>query len=184
MLPVTMLQSPICMNLKHKTDINAMAQCMLLDKERDILGSLEVGQAVVKLQGRIAKPFEISIPLFEIEKGKITDTFIKKHMQNIAPIDQQEDFRLPDSQPESALVSEPKNKDETLFAFLKDIQQYHDSGIAQRYKRLGISVRQGQKIKAKVLSQGLIEEQIQTTKTGRIKVISLTEKAETLLSGR
>jgi hypothetical protein len=174
----------ICMNLKHKTDINAMAQCMLLDKEKDILGSLDVGQAVVKLQGRIARPFQITIPLFEIEKGKIADTFIKKHMQDIAPIDQQEDFRLPDSQPESALVSEPKNKDETLFAFLKDIQQYPVSGIAQRYKRLGISVRQGQKIKAKVLSQGLIEEQIQTTKTGRIKVISLTEKAETLLSGR
>jgi len=176
----------ICMNLKHKTDINAVGQCMLLDKEREILGSLDVGQAVVKLQGRIARPFQVSvsIPLFEIEKGKITDTFIKKHMQDIAPVAQQEDFRLPESQPESALVSEPKNKDETLFAFLKDIQQYPDSGIAQRYKRLDISVRQGQNIKAKALNQGLIEEQIQTTKTGRIKVISLTKKAETLLSGR
>jgi hypothetical protein len=174
----------ICMNLKHKTDINAVGQCMLLDKEREILGSLDVGQAVVKLQGRIARPFQVSIPLFEIEKGKITDTFIKKHMQDIAPVAQQEDFRLPESQPESALVSEPKNKDETLFAFLKDIQRYPDSGIAQRYKRLDISVRQGQNIKAKALNQGLIEEQIQTTETGRIKVISLTKKAETLLSGR
>jgi len=174
----------ICMNLKHKTDINAMAQCMLLDKEKDILGSLDVGQAVVKLQGRIARPFEISIPEFIIEKGKITDARIKKHMQNIAPAVHEEDFRLPESQPESALVSEPKNKDEQLFAFLKDIQQYPDSGIAQRYKRLETSVRQGQNIKAKALSRGLIEEQIQTTKTGRIKVISLTKKAETLLNGQ
>ena len=67
----------ICMNLKHKTDINAVAQCMLLDKERDILGSLNVGQAVVKLQGRIARPFQVSIPLFPIQKGKITDTFFR-----------------------------------------------------------------------------------------------------------
>ena len=82
------------------------------------------------------------------------------------------------------LVSESKSKDELLQAFLDDIRQYPDSGIAQRYKRLETSVRQGQKIKAKALNQGLIEEQIQTTKTGRIKVISLTKKAETLLKGR
>ena len=105
-------------------------------------------------------------------------------MQDIAPVDQQEDFRLPRSLSDSALASESNNKDETLFAFLKDIQQYPDSGIARRYKRLDISVRQGQNIKARALNQGLVEEQIQTTKTGRIKVISLTEKAETLLSGR
>ncbi len=75
----------ICMNLKHKTDINAMAQCMLLDRDRDILGSLEVGQAVVKLQGRIARPFQIQIPLFEIQKGSVRDSDVKKHMQDIAP---------------------------------------------------------------------------------------------------
>ena len=99
-------------------------------------------------------------------------------MHDIAPAAQQEDFRLPGSQPESALVSEPKNKDETLFAFLKDIQQYPDSGIAARYKRLEVSVRQGQKLKNKALGQGLIEEHTEATKTGRIKVIKLIEKFE------
>jgi len=166
----------ICMNLKHKTDINAMAQCMLLDKEKDILGSLEVGQAVVKLQGRIARPFQVSIPLFPIEKGTITDAYIKKHMQDFAPVIAEEDFRLPESQTESALVRESKNKDEPLLVFLKDIQQYPDSGIAARYKRLEISVRQGQKLKGQALSRGLIEEYTEITKTGRIKVIKLTEK--------
>ncbi|GAG68722.1 unnamed protein product, partial [marine sediment metagenome] len=66
----------ICMNLKHKTDINAMGQCMLLDKEREILGSLDIGQAVVKLQGRIARPFQIDVPEFVIRKGKISDAYI------------------------------------------------------------------------------------------------------------
>ena len=134
--------------------------------------------------GRVARPFQISIPEFVIEKGKITDAHIKKHMQDIAPTVSEEDFRLPDSQLGSALVSESKNKDVLLLAFLKDIRQYPDSGIAERYKRLDISVRQGQKLKAMVLNQGLMEEQIQTTKTGRIKVLSLTKKAETLLNGR
>jgi hypothetical protein len=40
----------ICMNLKHRKDIGAMSQCMLLEsKESDLLGELEVGQAIVKL---------------------------------------------------------------------------------------------------------------------------------------
>ena len=171
------------MNLKHKTDINAMAQCMLLDKDRDILGSLDVGQAVVKLQGRIARPFQVSIPLFKIEKGKITDTFIKKHMQDVAPVDQQEDFRLPVNAGDSSITSKKANLSENLeMAFLRDVNQYTESGIAERYKRLGISVRQGQKLKSKTLNKGLIEESIQTTNNGRISVIKLTEKAKVFLS--
>ncbi|MBN1804958.1 MAG: ATP-binding protein, partial [Sedimentisphaerales bacterium] len=175
----------ICMNLKHKTDINAVSQCMLLDKERDILGSLEVGQAVVKLQGRIAKPFEVSIPLFEIEKGKITDTFIKKHMQDIAPAAIEEDFRLLANTNGNCIMNNNTNLAENMeMSFLQDIQNFPYSGIAERYKRLDISVRQGQKLKAKALNQELIQEQIQTTKTGRMKVISLTERGENLLNCR
>ena len=75
----------ICMNLKHKTDINAMAQCLLLDSERDVLGTLQVGQAVVKLQGRITRPFVIEVPEFTIEKGRITDDHIREHMQDAVP---------------------------------------------------------------------------------------------------
>jgi hypothetical protein len=44
-----------------------------------------VGQAVVKLQGWIAKPFQISIPEFKIKKGRVTDAQIREHMKDIAP---------------------------------------------------------------------------------------------------
>jgi hypothetical protein len=170
--------STICMNLKHKTDINAMGQCMLLDKEREILGSLEVGQAVIKLQGRIARPFQITIPEFIIEKGKTSDSFIKEHMQHIAPAISEKDFRIPDLQ---ANAGEAEAIDDPISNFLKEIQQYPDSGIAERYKRLGVSVRQGQKLKTMAIEQGLIEEYLKTTETGRLKVINLTEKGEALL---
>jgi len=173
----------ICMNLKHKTDINAVAQCLLLDKEKDILGSLEVGQAVVKIQGRIAHPFQVSIPEFIIEKGKITDTYVKEHMQDIAPAMAEQDFRLPASTDENDNISSNKAdlaKNMEL-AFLRDVQEYPDSGIAARYKRLGLSVRQGQKLKIRALQQSLIQETIETTKTGRLIVICLTEKAHQML---
>jgi hypothetical protein len=172
----------ICMNLKTRTDINAVAQCLLLDKEKDILGSLEVGQAVVKLQGRIAHPFQVSIPEFVIEKGRITDTYVKKHMQDIVPAMAEEDFRLPASKDGDSTMSKKADSAKNLeLAFLRDVKDYSDSGIAARYKRLSLSVRQGQKLKDQALQQSLIEETIEATKTGRLKVLQLTEKGKAML---
>jgi len=172
----------IAMNLKHKSDINAMAQCMLLDKEKDILGSLKVGEAVVKLQGRIPRPFQITIPEFVIKKGTVTDTHILQHMRDIAPAIPQEDFRLPKQNSGTDIHSESQTVDPAILAFLRDIQEHPDSGIANRYKRLNISVRQGQILKAKLLHEQLIEEQLETTSTGRLKLIQITEKGRLLLS--
>ena len=171
----------VCMNLKHKTDINAVGQCLLLDKERDILGTLDVGQAVVKLQGRTAKPFQISIPEFVIEKGKITDAEVKHRMRNLVPALEETDFRIP---PDGAIEmpKETKFLEDNEIAFLKDIQEHPDSGVAARYERLGLSVRQGQKLIENLFQQGLIEQQLEKTKTGRVRVIRLTEKGEVALS--
>ena len=156
---------------------NAMGQCFLMDKERDILGSLDIGQAVVKLQGRVARPFQIVVPEFVIEKGKISDTPIKKHMQDIAPTMPERDFRLQFNSDDNSMTRKKASLAENLeLAFLRDIQDYPESGIAERYKRLGISVRQGQKIKNKTLKDEFIEENIKTIKTGRIISIRLTEK--------
>jgi hypothetical protein len=174
----------ICMNLKHKTDINAIGQCMLLDKEKDILGSLEVGQAVVKLQGRIALPFQVSIPEFVIEKGRITDTYVKKHMQDIAPAEHEQDFRLPANAEANSTMSKKADLAKNLeLAFLRDVQDNPDSGIAQRYKRLGLSVRQGQKLKQTEIQKGLIQESTETTSEGRLKLLCLTFQGTSILRG-
>jgi hypothetical protein len=167
----------ICMNLKHKSDINAMAQCMLLDSERDLLGTLKVGQAVVKLQGRIARPFQIEVPEFIVEKGKVTDSWIQERMQHIAPTIIENYSPADERTMDSVLIRSADNQ----LGFIKDVQEYPDSGVAARYKRLGLSVRQGQKLIAKLLEQGLIEQYEETTKTGRLKVIHLTEKGKSLL---
>ncbi|MFC1794068.1 ATP-binding protein [Planctomycetota bacterium] len=178
----------ICMNLKHKTDINAMGQCLLLDKERDILGMLEVGQAVVKLQGRIPRPFQIAIPEFIIEKGKITDNSVKERMRDIAPTFEETDFRIPTGASiavpcRSASGDDVGTLKNTEIALLKDVEESPDSGIAARYKRLGLSVRQGQKVKTKLLEQGLIEEDQETTRIGRRTVVQLSEKGKVVLCG-
>ncbi len=71
----------ICMNLKERNDVNLMASCLSLDySEKDILTRLEVGQAVVKLQGRHTAPFLVSIPKVEIKKGVVTDAQVTERM--------------------------------------------------------------------------------------------------------
>ncbi len=71
----------ICMNLKERSDVNLMASCLNLDySDKDILTKLEVGQAVVKLQGRHTDPFLIRIPKVDIKKGIVTDEEVKARM--------------------------------------------------------------------------------------------------------
>ncbi|MHC4154843.1 MAG: hypothetical protein ACYST6_07980 [Planctomycetota bacterium] len=141
------------------------------------MGTLKVGEAIVKLQGRVAKPFQIDVPEFDIHKGRISDNFIKQHMQHISPMFPEQDLPALST----AANFKPMKTPDSEIAFLKDVQEYPESGIAARYKRLGLSVRQGQKLKQSLLEKGLIEERQETTKTGRLTVIRLTEKGRALL---
>jgi hypothetical protein len=170
----------ICMNMSNRADINAMSQSLLLDSSKDVLGTLEVGEAVVKLQGRIPKPFQISIPEFKIQKGRMTDSDIRTHMEQLVPTIIHEATPASGDQQEMVDPSQPgspsPNLDDVGISFLKDVQQYPDSGVAARYKRLGLSGRQGQKVKTKLLDEGLIQEQLETTHAGRLTTIRLTEK--------
>ena len=174
----------ICMSMSNRADINAMAGALLLDAGKDVLGTLEVGQAVVKLQGRIPRPFLISIPEFRIEKGRVTDDQIREYMKDKMP-----QLGTEDQVPENTAGDTERLTEEDAasllngleIAFLKDVVDYPDSGVAARYKRLGLSGRQGQKLKTRLLDQGLIEEQLGTTPAGRLMTIRLTEQGKQLL---
>jgi predicted transcriptional regulator len=176
----------ICMSMSNRADINAMSGTLLLDTGKDVLGTLEVGQAVVKLQGRIPRPFLISIPEFRIEKGRVTDDQIRDYMK-----DQVSRLGTEDEAPNDTAAEEQGAMEEgdgapvngLEVAFLRDVQDNPDSGVAARYKRLGLSGRQGQKLKTSLLEEGLIAEHLETTHNGRRMTIRLTEKGERTLSG-
>ena len=72
--------------------------------------------------------------------------------------------------------------DSLVVEFLRDVHDNPESGIAERYKRLGLSVRQGQKLKARLSQKGMIEEHEERTSTGRIRRIRLTEKGDEVVS--
>jgi len=71
-------------------------------------------------------------------------------------------------------ASEAETEPDLEQLFLQDVREYPESGIGERYRRLGISVRQGQRLKAELVEKGLIEEAEKKTKTGRLRVIRLT----------
>ena len=172
----------ICLNLKHQKDVNVMGQCMLLsEEERDLLGSLEVGQAVVKLQGRIPGAFVIQIPDFEVKKGEVTDEDVRRRMEPVLSSQlPQAGQKLGEAQPFDQPPAEALLPSLEL-QFLKDVDTYPDIGIAARYKRLGISVRQGQKIKAYLAADSFIQEEETRTQTGKLLRIRLTEKGRQYL---
>ncbi len=175
----------ICMSMSNRADINAMTQTLLLDSGKDILGTLDVGQAVVKLQGRIQRPFLISIPEFNIRKGRVTDEQIGQYMKGKICRFGAEDQVSNGATKEKDRPMEDDADDSPSgpqIAFLRDIADHAESGVAARYKRLDLSGRQGQKLKAKLLAAGLVEEQLGTTPGGRLMTIRLTDKGERMLS--
>jgi len=71
----------VCLGLKERSDISVMASALnLTGEDRDILTKLEVGQAIVKLQGRWPEPFLVEIPKVDINKGSVTDELLKERM--------------------------------------------------------------------------------------------------------
>jgi hypothetical protein len=82
----------------------------------------------------------------------------------------------------SAPMQETQDADALVLAFLNDVAAHPESGIAERYKRLGISVRQGQTLKFRLLEVEMIEDREELTATGRIRKIRLMEKGQRFLA--
>lgn len=190
-IPVPVLgnaYAAICFNLKHRSDVSAISQAMLLqDEEKDVLGNLQVGQAVVRLQGRSARPFMIAVEEFPINKGAITDAKVMQHMTDLGLLSvrqqiQQEVFvhthAVDERMPQQASPEPSPAPVDASMLFLFDVRQYPNSGIAQRYHRLGLSVRQGQKLKQHLVQQGLLFEQVELTSRGKLRAVRLTEQGE------
>jgi hypothetical protein len=168
----------ICLNLKHKADINAMGSAMLLDNnERELLGILPIGHAVVKLQGRWPQPFQISIPHQQINKGIVTDQKLTEIMkeQNAEEI-----LGITDESqlPEEIILSEREEN------FLLDIIKYPFAGVVERYKRLLLSRRKGNTIKEMLIKKKLIETIEIPTRTGKTVLLEPTHLGTRLLQER
>jgi len=168
----------IVMNQKHKKDVSAVAACMMLeDSEKNYLGNLEVGEAIVRLQGRIMKPFLIKIPEFEVKKGSITDEMIREKMIGYFGY-------LKSSQPLIQAVthiSKTAEIEEQERLLLIDILKYPFSSIVKRYENLNFNRRRGNIFKDNLINKGYIKPKEIKLSNGRIMLFELTEKGRQFL---
>jgi len=183
----------VFLNLPHRTDINTAAAALLLtNDQKDYLGQLPVGTAIVKLQDRHFMPFLIRIPLVRIRKGMVSDEELKRRFQ---PDSAQSGPDCTTQAPQSAMRgrSASDRADDTLtsaeptiqgivslsrdeWRLLEDVLAHHDNGgVHARYRRLSVSTRRGQGLKEALVARGIIESHDIPTPRGKVTLLQLTE---------
>ena len=164
----------ISMNLKGKQDVTTISAAMLLQEDQPMaLGTMEIGKAIVKLQGRIKEPFMIRVPEIKIPADLVTDDSVREAM---APL-----IRSTEPPAGIAPATEMPKLSESEMALLTDVAIMPDSGVVARYTRCKLSGRQGDKAKRSLIEMGSIKEVEQLTPRGRSKMIRLTEKGRSFL---
>ena len=175
----------LCFGLKHRADMFTISESLLLEKEQvDFLGQLETGLAIVKLQGRYFKPFLVRFPLFPIRKGVVSDSALLR--RNGSHSEESEVVRVEKEMKRlirtieglvnkegAEVVLKEEEKD-----FLVDIAKNPISGVVARYTRIGINRYQGNQVQRRLIDKGLITWRPVSTRTGRLKVLVLTDEGK------
>ncbi len=186
-IAVTALGNTYCtiaMNLKHRADVGTVADaCLLEPDQKDHLGRLPVGMAVVKLQDRWTSPFIVRFPHLEIRKGSVTDAMIAPLAMPGARCDQLPSPGITESPPRPAvsagipeIPAPPKSTpaDHEIDRFLADILEHPASGVTERYRRLELSRRKGTVLKRHLIGEGLAREVPVALPGGRVTLLELT----------
>ena len=162
----------IALNLKGKQDVATMSAAMLLQDDQPLaLGSMEIGKAIVKLQGRIKEPFMIRVPEMKIPPAPVDDETLRLAMRPLIRLNE----NVHEEEPPVLLTG-------AELELLKDIAVAPKSGIVARYTRLHLSGRQGDKVKRSLMDLGYIEETGSLIPGTRRKGLRLTEKGMKALS--
>ncbi len=171
----------ITMNLKHRSDVNIAADCMLLDnEEKDYLGRLEVGYGIVKLQGRWFSPFLVKFPLIKIKKGIVTDEMIQRKMRGYSGYSSLWHRENEEQEQIEVIPSQGKVAEEEK-EYLIDIVKNPFSGVVERIERLGISARKGNNLKELLIAKNSIAQKEISIRNGRIVLVQLTKKGSHVL---
>jgi len=176
----------IVLNLKDAVDVNSAASSILLEsKDKKTLGRLDVGEAVVKLQGRWYKPFSIKIPFVDIKKGSISDNDIIQHYRPdsiLEPVEPTESEYLKPSTieiPPRQIIEITQGEEQRRLLY--DIQKYPFSGVVERYKRLKWSRRKGNTHKELLINKGIVKPVDIQTRSGKVVILSLSKSGKEIL---
>ncbi len=191
----------IALNVKTGQDVYALAQAMLLDREqKEILGRLPVGQAVVKLQDRYVEPFHVQIPFLDTGGKRMSHYRIPLEPVEIPSIGKDSNESIP-SPPvaeriSSKIITAPSRNPELEtaksgtaetptkpeFALFLDILDHLTDSVTVRYKRLGYSARKGNHLKDKLIKAGLIRPVTFAGLNAWLRLFEITDKGKEVLN--
>lgn len=178
------VHTSICLNQKDPVDINKAAGLSLLpDGDKRYLSMLSVGQGIVKFQGkRWHKPFLIQIPHIKIRKGSMTDNLLRGYFKGNRTgsgwktlLDTEFD-RIRQVRFEDYLL------EEDAIRLLEDVLKYQDDGVKVRYRRLGLSMDRGNKLKQELVSHGWLHSEHLSVGRTRKVLLRLSKKARETLA--
>ena len=174
----------ICFNLKHFFDIETVGSSMgLKETEKKWLSKLDVGEAIVKLQGRYPHPFMLRVPLVKNE-GTVDDADLKSIIQGYSGDYSEISSYSNNSEvisviPDKDISSSPISDNELIL--LMDVYEHPISKIIDRYNRLGLTCRAGNESKDFLLKKEMISFEDISTNNGRIKILKITDNGKDIL---
>ena len=173
----------LCLNQRDPSDINKAAGLSLVeDADKKYFSMLGVGEAIVKMQGdRWRRPFVVKFPLVRVRKGAVTDELLARFLNGSlsrAGLSQAVARGFGKAFHE---LTHDQALDEDALAFVEDVIEHEHDSIRDRYKRLGLSVDRGNRLKSNLVEAGILdEEQVKVGRTYKV-LLRVTHQARTKL---
>ena len=173
----------IALNAKHSKDLACLGEIMQVPRDnRELFSQLPMGRAVVKLQSRYTRPFQIQIPKVDLNKGSVTDSDLCQMYPADSADSHPEEVELAtDRQTEAIpctrkIPTEPRKRPLTELEelLLRDIVKHPLDGVVKRYTRIGVSRRRGNHAKDGLIRKKVIQTTDVPTKNGKVVLLELT----------
>lgn len=172
----------IALNMKHSKDLTCLSEIMQVPRDdKELFSQLPMGRAIIKLQSRYTRPFQIQIPKVDLDKGAVTDTdLLQMYPGDYADSTQESDTTASASQSEAIPPEHKPEKttgleslDEMERALFQDILDHPLDGVVRRYHRMGVSRRRGNHAKANLVAKGMVHTVDVPTKTGKVVLLEV-----------
>jgi len=179
----------IALNQRYSGDIETLGSSMSIKYyDRDGLGKVPLGSAVINMKGNYTESFLVKFPLAKI-KAEVTNEMIKAHMENTF-FSRKQVIQPPKTSfqvfSKEAPLSPPqvkKHKSGEEEAFLLEVIENPNCSVSEHYRNLGLNYRVGNDLKKELLKKEYIKEEVVTTAKARIKILGLTEQGRDRLKG-
>lgn len=147
----------ITFSLDHVANVKAIAGAMFMEKEQAAyIGLLKTGEAIVRSKQRHPLPFLVTVP-FDGNPAHVPDEAVNRHMAPFCMLSASSSV----AEDPCPALHIPPGYEYTPTAgeliLLQAISREPFLGTDERYKRLGLSARQGTKLKNALMDHGYLQ---------------------------